>query len=148
MVRRAVTRPVGFRRRFDFEVPEQRHLAGGGSGLGVHVVAPEMPDLDERGPDVEGVGLVEHGLDQAFDGVFSCAVRAESGNAQGSRSAAEDQVAASTTAGAAAAGRGRRPARAKVRQGELNDVEGADEVGLELGADLVVVLVLTRSDHA
>ena len=37
---------------------------------------------------------------------------------------------------------------AEVRQGELQDVEGAEEVGLELVADFVLVLVFTRSDDS
>lgn len=54
-----------------------------------------MTRFDERGYDVESVGFVQHAFDQTFDGVFGGAVGTQSGHAEGTACAAENEVAAS-----------------------------------------------------
>lgn len=62
-------------------------------GLAVWLVAADMPGLDERGFDVEGVDFVQHALYQSFHRILGSAKRAQARDAQGARRAAEDKVA-------------------------------------------------------
>jgi hypothetical protein len=79
--------------------------------------------------DVEDVDFVEHGLYQPFNGVFSSAIGTETRHTEGTGCGREDKVAAVVLG-------------TEVWEGELNDVEGAEEVGAELIAEVIVVLVL------
>lgn len=103
-----------------------------------------MPWRDQTGFDAERVDLVEHALDQAFGRVLGRAVRAQARDAERAGRRREDDVAA----GWLVVIRALRCLRAEERQRELDDVQGADEVGLELGADVVVVLVFAGADDA
>ena len=87
-----------------------------------------MAGLDEGGFDIEDVDFVEHRLDEAFDGVFGGAVGAKAGDAEGTGRGGEDEV--------AAVGLG-----AKDGEGELDDVQGAEKVCVELVAEVEVVLI-------
>ena len=102
-----------------------------------------MARFDERGADVEGVGFVQHRLDQAFHRVLGRAEGSQSRHAEGAARAAEDQVAAAASGVVVRVG-----AFAEVGEGELDDVECTPEIGLELVPDLVVVLVFARTNHA
>lgn len=108
-----------------------RGLGGPVEGL----VEPHVARLDQRGLDIEDVDLVQHALDQALDGVLGRAIGPQAGHAERARGGREDQV--------AAVGLG-----AEVREGELQDVEGAEHVGRELVAQVVVVLVFAGADDA
>lgn len=87
-----------------------------------------MPWFDECRFDVEDVDFVEHGLYQAFDGVFGRAVGAEAWYPESAGCGGEDEVATMVLG-------------AEVWERELDYVEGAEEVGTELVAKVVVVLV-------
>ena len=100
----------------------------------VVVVKTEVTWLDERGFDVEGVRLVKHALDEAFYGGFGGAVRCETRDAEGAGGGGEDEVAA------------RDGVSAEVGQGELYNVQGAQEVGFELIKEVVLGLVF-RCGH-
>lgn len=121
----------------------------------IGAIATEEPGFDERGFDVEGVGFVEHALHETFYCVLRRAVRSQARDAEGARGAAEDEV---TTAYEFRLfwalvflfeiGGGRLVTSPKVRQTGMDDVYSADEVGLELAADVVVILVLAGADDA
>lgn len=103
--------------------------------LAVWLVAADMPGLDERGFDVEGVDFVQHALYQSLHRIFGSAKGPQARDAESTRRAAEDKVATTLLL-------------AEIGQAELQDVERAEEVGLELVADLVVVLVFGGADDA
>jgi hypothetical protein len=84
--------------------------------------------LYEGGFDVEDVNFVEHGLYQTFNGVFSSAIGTETRHTEGTGCGREDKVATVVLG-------------TEVWEGELNDVEGAEKVGAELIAEVIVVLV-------
>ena len=115
-----------------------RKVAPGGQGAlaRLRLVPPHQAWLDQRGLYVEGVRLVQHGLDEALDGVLGGAEGAEPWNPESPGGGAEDQIAAPGI-----------PAP-KVRQRRVHDVEGPHEVGLKLVAQVVLVLVLARADDA
>jgi hypothetical protein len=102
-----------------------------------------VPWFYEGGFDSESVDFVEHAFYQAFGGVFSRAVRTETRDAEGAGSRRENEV---------AAGVGAFPAfgslLAEVGEGEVEDVEGTEEVGVELGAQIEGVLVFAGADYA
>lgn len=100
-----------------------------------HVVAAHMPRLHERPLDIETVHLVQHALHQALHRVLRGTVRPQPRHAQRARRRAEDQIPP-------------RPPLAEMRQRQLDHVERAGEIRLELVADLVLVLVLAGADHA
>ena len=106
-------------------------LANGRLGL----VAADVAGLDERGFDVEAVHFVEHAFYQAFDGILGRAVRSQARDAESARGAAEDEVSALLTG-------------AEVGQRKLDDVEGAEEVDVELVAQFALILVFAGSDDA
>lgn len=110
--------------------------AGGGPG-GLVVVEAHVARLHERGLDAQAVDLVEHGLDEALDGVFGGAEGAEAGDAEGAGRGAEDEI-------AAAGGR----AVPEVGERVLDYVQRAEEVGVELGAEFVLGLVFAGADYA
>lgn len=84
---------------------------------------------------MEGIRFIQHGLDEALDGVLAGAVGPQAGHAQGAGRGAEDEVAAGLLA-------------PEVGQRGVDDVQRAHEVGLELVAQIVLVLVLARADDA
>lgn len=92
-----------------------------------------MSWLHESGFDVEDVNLIEHRLDQTFNGVFGCTIRSKSGDTKGTRCGREDQIAAMILG-------------AKVRKRQLDDVQGAHEVSAELIAEIVVILVFAGTN--
>jgi hypothetical protein len=87
-----------------------------------------MAWFHERGFDVEDVDFVEHGLYQPLDGVLCSAIRTQTGHAKGAGGRGEDEVAAVFLG-------------AEVWERELDYVEGAEEVGVELVAQVVVILI-------
>lgn len=103
--------------------------------LTVWLIAANMPGLDKRGFDVEGVDFVQHALYQSLHRILGGAKRAQARNAEGARCAAEDEVATTVLL-------------SEIGQAELEDVERAKEIGLELVADLIVVLVFGGADDA
>lgn len=96
---------------------EARGLGGALDGL----VQPHVARLDQRRFDVEHVDLVQHRLDEPFDGVLGRAVGPQPRHAERAGRRGEDEVAAVRLG-------------AEVGQGELQDVEGAEDVGRELVA--------------
>lgn len=123
----------------------------------VDIVAPQMPWLDERGFDVKGVGFVEHAFDETFDGVLGGTVGPQARDAEGAGRAAEDEVAPSYRLLRLFRALvflfhpcGRRAGRAgsEVGQAGVEDVDGSEEVGLELIADVVIVLIFAGTDDA
>lgn len=101
----------------------------------MRVVTADVARLDEGGFDVVLVDFVEHAFDESLDGELGRAVGPEARHAQRAAGGGEDEVAALL-------------ALAEVGEGELDDVQGAHEVGLELVADLELVLVLAGADDA
>ena len=126
----------------DGEVAEGRERGGFLERRERFVVA-NVPRFDERGADVESIGLVEHRLNQPFHCILGSAERAQSGHTQRAGRATEDQV--SAPASAFAVGVGPFP---EVGEGELDDVECAPEGRLELVPDLIVVLIFTGANDA
>lgn len=101
-----------------------------------------MAGLHKRSLDIERIDFIQYALDKALDRVLGRAERPKTGNAEGAARAAEDEIAAAVVAGALGV------ALAEIGQRELDDVQGAPEVGLELVADLVFVLVFAGADDA
>ena len=97
----------------------------------------------ERGFDPESVDFVEHALDQAFCGVLGCAVRSQAWDAEGAGGGGEDEEAAGVLAFFAQGG-----LFSEVGQGELDDVQCAEEVRLELRAQVAGVLVFAGGYYA
>ncbi len=102
-----------------------------------------MSRFDERGEDAERRGFIEHTLNQSLHSVLCSAKRSQAWHTQRSRCAAKDKIPPADFAPPIVT-----TALAKVRQRQLNDVEGAPEVRLELVPDLIFVLIFTRTDHA
>ena len=120
-------------------VEESRRRGGRRDGF----VVADVARFDEGGADVEGVGLVQHALDQSLHRVFGGAEWAQSWDTQGAGCAAEDQVSPSASAVAVGVG-----PFAEVWEGELDYVEGAPEIRFELVSDLIVILVFASTDDA
>lgn len=93
-----------------------------------------MSRFYQRSFDVEAVYFVKHGFDETLNGILGRAVGAQTRYAKSSGGGREDEVAAGVLS-------------AKVREGELNDVESAEKVGVELVPEVVVVLVFARTDY-
>lgn len=100
------------------------------------IVLPHVTGLDEGGLYAVDVGFIKHALDQTLDSVFGGAVRGHAGDAEGAGGGGEDEVAAWYVV------------CAKVGEGELDDVEGSEEVGGELVEEVVFGLVFCRCDDA
>lgn len=94
-----------------------------------------MAGLDQGRANVEAVDFVEHTFNQPLDGIFTGAVKALAWDAQAARGGAENEIAAVL-------------AVAEVGQRQLDDVEGAHEISLELIADFGLVLVLAGANDA
>lgn len=101
----------------------------------VWFVQSYMPRFDQGSFYVEAVDFVEHGFNKAFNSVLCGAVGPETRDAQGARNGREDEVATGVLC-------------AEVREGELDDVQGAEKVCVELVAEVVVILVFTCADDA
>lgn len=112
-------------------------MAPGGQGTVARVrfVTSDEPWFDERGLDVERICFIQHSLDEALDGIFAGAVGPQARHAQSAGRRAEDQIPP-----------GLLPP--EVGQRRVDDVQRAHEVGLELVAQIVLVLVLARPDDA
>ncbi len=94
-----------------------------------------MSRFNECGFDVVRVDLVQHAFNQAFGGVFGSAVWTETRYSESTSCTAEYEVAAVLLC-------------AEIGQRKLEDVEGPDEVGFELVAELLFVLVFASRDHS
>ena len=94
-----------------------------------------MSRLHQRSFYVEAVYLVEHRLDETLNSILGRAVGPQARYAKGSSGRGEDEVAAGVLG-------------AKVRERELDDVESAEEVGIELVTEVVVILIFARADYA
>ena len=99
-----------------------------------------MARLHERGFDIERVDFIQHALDQSLDRVLGGAEGAQTRHAERAAGAAENEISAPV------AGRG--IPLAEIGQRELEDVQCAPEIGLELVADLEFVLVFAGADDA
>lgn len=94
-----------------------------------------MSGFHKGGFYVETVDLVQHGLDKPFDSVLGGAIGSKTWDAESTGCGREDEVAA-------------RILGAEVREGELNDVQCAKEIRIELIAKIVLVLVFTWANYA
>lgn len=103
-----------------------------------------MTRLDERSKDAKRGSLVKHTLHQALDRIFRSAKGSQARHTQRTGCAAEDQIPSSHLAFPFL------PSTSfpEVGQRQLDDVQGAPEVRLELIADLVFVLIFARAHDA
>lgn len=100
-----------------------------------NIISAHMPRLHKRPLDIKTVHLVQHTLHQPLNRILRRTIRPQPWHAQRARRRAENQI----------------PARApfpKMRQRQLNHVQRAGEIGLELVPDVEFVLVLAGADHA
>lgn len=134
MLRRAARRSIRVLWRLEQEVAP--HGRGPMKRL-VRLVPTRHPRYHNGDLDSERLDLVQERLGEALDGPFGGAVGPEAGDTEGAGRGGEEKVVT------AAAGAG-----AEVREGALEDVQGAESVCGELGADFVGVLVFASTDYS
>ena len=120
------------------ESGERRDFFRGREGF----IVADVTGFDERGADVEGVGFVEHRLDQTFHSVLGSTERPQAWNPKGATRAAENQIPPSASTLAIGVG-----SFAEIRKRKLDYVEGAPKVGLKLVPDLIVILIFASANH-
>ena len=99
------------------------------------IIASHMSRFNKGGFDIKTIHLVEHTLHQPLDGIFRRTIRSQPGHPQRSRRRTENQVPP-------------RAPLAEMRQRQLNHIQRAGEVGLELIPNIILVLVLAGADDA
>lgn len=92
-----------------------------------------MAGFYEGGFDVVDVDFIEHAFDQAFDGVFGCAVGAQARHTQGASRGAEDEVPPTAL-------------RSEVWQRQLYYMQRPQKIRTKLIPQIIVILVLARPD--
>ena len=90
--------------------------------------------------NIECIDLIQHTLDKSLDRIFGRTKGSEARYTERATRAAEDKISPAFPR--------LRVALAEIRERELDDVERAPEVRLELVADLVFILVLAGADDA
>ena len=101
----------------------------------IWLVQSHVPWFYQRSFNVEAIDFVEHGFDEALYGVLCSTVGPKTRDTECTGYGREDEVATGVLS-------------AEVREGKLDDVKGAEEVRVELVAEVVVVLVFTCANHA